>query len=76
MTKEKFIEWFYATSPVDKNITKKERDRRRGLRSRVYAEAGTTANTIRVAVCRGSIGKDLIGRLEAAINKEKVKKSC
>ena len=69
MTKAQLKKWWKNTSPSEKGITSKKRKNRKALRAFVYREAGTTAGSMRVGVCRDCLGDDLVARVEAAIKK-------
>jgi hypothetical protein len=60
-------QWLEATSTANGlKLTEAERDRRKAEREAGLKKAGTNAGSLRIARCRGSIGKDLARRLEAA----------
>lgn len=59
-------EWLTATNPHKPRLSAEEKQRRRAVRARVIAAAGTSYGTIISALHRNRIGTNLLARLEAA----------
>ena len=59
-------DWLDATRINGSDITSGERERRRDYRTKVLKKAGTSMNTIRNALSRGNLGRDLAVRMEKA----------
>lgn len=69
----RYEDWLNQTNPKLKGIGLIKQGDLIELRNRVCERAGTNVHILINAKSRGSIGRDLITRLEAATKKEKLK---
>jgi hypothetical protein len=69
----KVFEWLEATHPGRKGLSRPQKAVLVTLRNKVCRRAGTSINILVNAKCRGSIGRNLVERLEKATKDESFK---